>query len=163
MATDVICPDCGGLLGADPEDLRRKCTCNLNDTDHVGEAMGITQVKKVCCVCGKDVTGKKRAKDSRGYWCYDCHKAERAKEKAAEGNKVACHDCGRMVLPTALISYEGDMICGRCKEYRAEKNKYRPSAVGRQHAAYEKRQILLIVLFIALLVAVILLHTFHKL
>jgi hypothetical protein len=163
MATDVICPDCGGLVGPEPGDMRRKCTCNLSDTDHVGESMGMQRVQKLCCVCGKDVTGKKRAKDSRGYWCYDCHKAEREKERAAEGNKVACHDCGRLVLPAALINYDGDKICGRCKEERIERKRFRPSAVGKYHATHEKRQLLLIVGFAILLVIVILLHTFHKL
>ncbi|HTW95608.1 MAG TPA: hypothetical protein VMD30_12475 [Tepidisphaeraceae bacterium] len=161
MATDIICPDCGGLVGADPNDLRRKCTCNLNDTDHVAEPMGMPKVLKICCICGKDVSHEKRAKDSRGYWCYDCHKAERAREKASEGLKVPCHDCGRLVLPVALITFEGDKICGRCKEARAEKKKYRASAVGKHHEMHEKRQFILLALFALLLLLVILGHMYH--
>jgi len=164
MATDVVCPDCGGLVGAEAGDLRRKCTCNLSDTDHVGEPMGLTQqpvARKICCVCGKDVTGQKRAKDSRGYWCYDCHRAERAREKQIEASKVPCHDCGRLVLPAGLTSYEGDMICAPCRQERIDKTKFRPSVTSKYHAAHERRQLLLIVLFAALLIAVILLHHFH--
>jgi len=161
MSTDIICPDCGGLVGADPSDLRRKCTCNLNDTDHVAEALGAPKVQKVCCICGKDVSHEKRAKDSRGYWCYDCHKAERARERAAEAGKVPCHDCGRLVVPKALIAFEGDKICARCKESRQEKKKYRASAVGKEHAVHETRQFVLLGLFGLLLLAVILLHALH--
>jgi hypothetical protein len=99
---EVICPDCGGVIGGDPNGPRPVCQCGMNltmdDTEVEAQpppppasssapaAVSVAgeEKKKICCVCGKDVTHAKRARDARGYWCYECHRADLRKERAAK-------------------------------------------------------------------------------
>lgn len=67
--------------------------------------------KKICVKCGKDLTGKKRLRDSHGYWCVDCHKADVA-DRAPKG--VPCAKCARIVPPDALVELDGEKVCSRC-------------------------------------------------
>src|SRR5436305_1177879 len=62
--------------------------------------------EKLCVNCGKNVSGHRRVKDSRGYLCYACAKAERAAER--EG-KVRCMECRKMIRPEGLVAYNGKM------------------------------------------------------
>ena len=132
----VTCPDCGGIIGiTTPTAQGFPCTCVTRsfgaaprDDEMVEDSRGETGVVdspaaeakplKLCCQCGKDLAGKKRLKDSRGYWCVDCAKKDEADRKAAaEGDR--CPECARVVPPGALVSFENKMICSRCaREHR---------------------------------------------
>src|SRR4051812_10898161 len=104
MAVDLICPDCGGIIGATDTDAegRGPCTClrdngrvNGSSNDLSSDTVSIPvppaaqtpanplissdsatatseSAAKFCIKCGKDVTGHRRVKDSRGYMCYAC-------------------------------------------------------------------------------------------
>ncbi len=124
MSTELICPDCGGVIGGDSTDPGRSCHCwaNKSADGELGggqDASGDTIVEKtdgprakVCCQCGTDLTGKKRLRDSRGYWCYACHKLDKEANKP-KGQR--CADCGRIVAEAALSDFEGRMVCAACR------------------------------------------------
>ena len=127
MATTkhVICPDCGGIIGGTKvTDEGHPCTCyaagsvfepsEVNPPD-AESAAGAGEVEKVCIVCGKDVRGHRRVKDSRGYTCYACAKEQRRQEL---GDTVRCPACDRRVRETTLTNYEGMRICSRCIDER---------------------------------------------
>jgi hypothetical protein len=63
------------------------------------------------------LTGKKRLRDSRGYWCYACHKLDKEANKP-KGER--CDDCGRIVAEAALSEFEGRRICGACRAERKD-------------------------------------------
>ena len=138
MASELICPDCGGVIGAGPDDARFRCVCSGGGAaaDDTEVAVAPPPAAKVCVNCGKDVTGQKRAKDSRGYWCYECHKEDMRKEKGADKPRVRCPDCGRGVPADSLINFDGIPICQKCRAERSEmakeKRRFRPS-VGTKH------------------------------
>jgi hypothetical protein len=67
---------------------------------------------KVCCQCGVDLTGKERLRDSRGYWCMDCHRSDK---KASEPKGIRCPDCGRVVSPGAIVDWDNRKICESCR------------------------------------------------
>src|SRR5580700_9897227 len=110
MSTELICPDCGGVIGADGSEAGRACTCFASSSNssrststeiQPGEENSDTVVDqvetpkaKVCCQCGKDLTGHRRLRDSRGYWCYACHKLDKEANKP-KGEK--CEGCSRIV------------------------------------------------------------------
>jgi len=139
------------------------CTCfveestatNVNDND--ATVSGQEAPVKMCVKCGKDLTGKKRLKDSHGYWCVECHKADVA-EKAPQG--VPCPKCGRIVKQETLVSVDGHNICSRCaREKRALKKagskKYRQ--LDTQHfeqAEKSKLWIMVVVLVVLALFAI---------
>jgi hypothetical protein len=169
MSAVIHCPDCGGVVGAtEVTDAGPPCRC-FNDTlngngppDSSGTQVLEAPVQKVCCRCGKDLTGKKRLRDSEGYWCVDCHRADR-KEHASEG--VKCASCGRVVPEESLSNYDGDRICSRCvKEKRELKKagakKFR-AVDGRRFDAYEKKQVLIVAAILAVLAAIIVLKSMH--
>src|SRR5690242_10035275 len=126
MATKVVCPDCGGIIG-EPSPGETPCTCftmpeqktSKSDTDTFDP---ITRQEKVCVLCGKDVAGHRRLKDSRGYICLACAKAEKAAEKAG---KIRCKFCRKLVKPDGLVPFQGKMICRRCFADFEEKAKFR--------------------------------------
>lgn len=71
---------------------------------------------KICCQCGKDVSGHTRFKDSRGYWCKDCHK-----EDMAAMGEVKCDSCGRSFALERLIDIDGHKYCATCDKERQKK------------------------------------------
>jgi ribosomal protein L34E len=160
MSTELmICPECGGIIGADEaSDQGKPCTCfkTKGDTSVMGKAVSDV---KVCWKCGKDVTGLKRARDSNGYWCYDCHKADKAKN-APQG--VRCAECGRKVAETALIDFEGMLICTKCRDDHAElarhKKKFRAKVGDSAYQAHDRKRLFLMLGFVGVLVLIIVLR-----
>jgi len=69
MPTEIMCPDCGGVIfaaGTDA-DANRACTCGKNvDAATVIAATSGTPAVKMCVNCGADVTQAKRLKDKEG-------------------------------------------------------------------------------------------------
>jgi hypothetical protein len=74
---------------------------------------------KMCCVCGADVHGKVRYKDSDGrYWCATCNEADLQRRQPA-----TCPDCSREMLAGDLQDFKGTMICQPCWEKRRQSAK----------------------------------------
>lgn len=121
MSTVIHCPECGGVVGAKTTtEHGPPCICfteesGVNDT--AADDFAPQKAVKMCVKCGKDLTGRKRLKDSHGYWCVDCHKADVA-EKAPKG--VPCPECKRVVPPESLISVDGVKMCARCVRQKRE-------------------------------------------
>lgn len=158
MATDVICPDCGGIVGATEADAqgRGPCTCfkmessgdtvSMPSSQESSTATAAVAQPKLCIVCGKDVSGHRRIKDSRGYTCYDCAKTQIAQEK--EGT-VRCAECGKRLKPEGLVEYEGIKICKKCFEDHKEiqKKAVKKVAVAQYNQVEKKKVIILAVVF----------------
>lgn len=111
---------------------------------------------RVCCKCGKDLAGKKRYRDSVGYWCEACHYAGNLEKKT---NHVPCDQCGRYVEPDKLTPYENIRICSRClRERQSQSRKIRrPVVLGSEHRAQERRRLVNLVLLAGLLALIIIL------
>jgi hypothetical protein len=169
MSADLICPDCGGALGGESSEGNHPCTCfsnKPNDTPDFsadGQSSGDTFVEKaagavkVCCQCGKDLAGKKRLRDSRGYWCPDCHKTDRAVH-APKGSK--CADCSRVVPDAGLTDYEGLRICAPCRAQRKNLEKVQrrlsPVKTNAYHELDKRKLYGLLAVFAVLLIIIIL-------
>ncbi len=99
----------------------------MSDTDRIGDSAGEhrtalssdssamgTTVNKVCCMCGVDLHGRTRYKDSSGrYWCPTCNEKDRlAKEPAT------CPDCNQSMTRADLVDFKGTAVCQSCWEKR---------------------------------------------
>jgi DNA-directed RNA polymerase subunit RPC12/RpoP len=122
VSTNLICPDCGGVIGsAEPGVAVCTCFAKPEESFDVGEhsserslsdTEAVAELTKRCFKCGANVAGHRRFKDSRGYLCVECNRKEMEAEK--EGT-AACAECGRRVKPTGLVEFRGLMICKLCK------------------------------------------------
>jgi DNA-directed RNA polymerase subunit RPC12/RpoP len=173
MSTSIICPDCGGIVGATertPEGV--PCTCfqsyQVKDSPapaHEEEDAAKTHLldaptrkQKICCMCGKDVSGKKRLRDSLGYWCMDCHRADQKKRKPVG---IPCPKCGRIVKPETIVVEDNQKMCSRC--YRELLDERRPGAKrfrAISFKAYDQQErirlLILFGIFFALLLIILL-------
>ena len=157
MSTTVVCPDCGGIIGGKIGDGQKPCICDMPPDSGPIPGMPEPVTKpKTCCRCGKDVAGKKRFKDSLGYWCEACHFAEKREEHT---DHVPCDSCGRYVEPRKLVDYEGIKICSRCIRERKDLGKKlrRPVVFGQAHREQDKRTILIMTGVVVLLLLIIVL------
>lgn len=77
----------------------------------------LPSVRKLCAVCGGDVTHSKRVRDDVGeYYCHDCW-AERLAARGEEPGYV-CNTC-RGLFPSDRVYQDGDdIICMRCFQQR---------------------------------------------
>jgi hypothetical protein len=75
-----------------------------------------TPAGKACCVCGTDLSGRTRFKDSQGrYWCPTCNEKDQlAKEPAA------CPDCNAQMTRADLVEFKGVPVCKECWEKRRQ-------------------------------------------
>ena len=149
MSDLIRCPDCGGIVGAkEATDEGPPCTCfgqpgyKSEDENSGTQVMPAQSAAKVCCMCGKDLAGKKRFKDSRGYWCPECSEDD-AKSKEEKG--TPCEQCGRKVPPNSMTSVDGKMLCVRCvreqRELRAPGNKKYRVVNDRAYKEDEKKKL----------------------
>ncbi|MGA3066555.1 MAG: hypothetical protein ABSF29_06880 [Tepidisphaeraceae bacterium] len=174
----LICPDCGGLIGAtETTDQGKPCVCfkqgsykkaaAANAEEGAGgdtSVMGQVVARgKVCCQCGVDLTGKKRLRDSLGYWCVDCHR----KDQAANAPKgVRCADCARVVPEAALTEYDGIRLCPKCLEDRkaAARRERKFGKVDDKHYQEEdRRRVIVFAIIFAILLLIIILQKLHVL
>lgn len=98
--------------------------------------------RKQCCNCGKDVTGRKRLKDSEGrYWCPDCgkkdEKQKRVARKREEAVKSVCGMCGKDVAVQNLLNYDNRFICQSCYKEQKELEKKTEARIGRINNAFK--------------------------
>ncbi len=171
MATKLLCPDCGGIIGeASPGEAA--CTCFPDTAEQSENAKSDTaaldsfltkpvkrgeQLKR-CIVCGKNLNGHRRVKDSRGYTCYSCAKDERAGER--EG-RIACKECRRLMKPGGLVAHEGKMICRKCWSEHQEKAQFKRKVSERNYKEHEWRSVIVLAVILAVLGALIL-YSFFK-
>jgi hypothetical protein len=166
MSNGATCPECGGVIGGDPKGTRPACTCSANLTmdDTQVEAQPVAEASqaatatvaapppgaKICCQCGKDVTHAKRAKDARGYWCYECHRADLRRERAAKP-RARCPQCGRLVPAESIAVYHGETMCAKCRIEQEElpnhlKAKYKNKPMDDPQEVVKKQKKTIIVL-----------------
>lgn len=157
MAEDLICPDCGGVIGGSGVDSegRSPCSCykeavvtktqsdereDSSDTVSLPSqpAAGGDTSPKLCFACGKNVSGHRRVKDSRGYMCYDCAKAEVKQEKAGT---IPCADCKKRLKEGGLVMYKGRRICKTCHGHLSELDRKSRKVATKEIDEYEKRNI----------------------
>lgn len=179
MPAKLICPECGGVIGELTRDTDTPCTClrgARTDNDAYRQAAAAApghdaaprdaaptddapeagESAKVCRICGKSVTGKKRYKDTLGYWCVDCHKKEKKQRTAGQER---CTGCGRMFPRERLLDSGADVLCRTCNRDRIAKQRemIRSAEKGHIHTTHEKRQLLILLGIVVLLVLIILL------
>ena len=166
MPTDLICPECGGVIGATKRtEAGPPCTCIKIETfspssDTVDESPAADEARsakpKTCCKCGRDLTGHRRFKDSVGYWCKDCHRVDKARTKAGEAK---CAECGHPKPINSLQEYEGRRICVACKRELVERHKREVNKMysKRVHHEHEKGRLLVLAAIVVVLVLIILL------
>lgn len=161
MSDQVICPDCGGVIGASETDGVKVCHCRPVDyhpdpklADQTESQLRSQQAlipvaEKICRICGKDLSGHRRLKDRYGYICLDC---DRKEKQAAEQGLVSCGECGKKLKPEGLIDYHGTRICRKCFADHQEVSKFKaPPPKLDQHDAYEKKRLYILLVIAAVL------------
>lgn len=162
MSTLMICTRCGGVIGGGAGS-GRPCTCSrggvatatattaASSSDSLGSVAGVVGVaagRKVCCICGADVTNQRRMKDSATgrYWCYDCGAADQLRKHA--GVLMTCADCRKQFPPVQMVRPDKNdahvYVCAQCAAIRAGKE-HAPGQVAGSAAQTKKDQIKLII------------------
>jgi hypothetical protein len=186
MAVDLICPDCGGIIGGGVDaDGRGPCTCARNismnggprddssDTVSIpaqpktesgdnlltGSAAPAESAKR-CIKCGKDVTGHRRVKDSRGYMCYACAKAEIHEEKAGT---IPCATCKRRIKEAGLVEYKGRRICKICLDHEKEVDRRNKKVATEAIDEHEKRNVIILAIIFGVLAIIVIMQTIRYL
>ncbi len=159
MAVDVICPDCGGVIGTPLRAGTYVCHCNTATQVQTTQAAPPPPKEKVCCQCGKDLRGHRRFKDSLGYWCIDCHRQDK-NLVAPQG--APCDGCGRIVEEEKLNEYGQLKICSRClAERRQSQKRIKPVVIGKEHRYLEYARLIWLSGILLILVGIILLRRFN--
>jgi hypothetical protein len=135
MSTLLICSQCGGVIGGSGAN-GRPCMCSrvsgsaLKAPATAGDSSlsgsGGVAVQKQCCVCGIDVTNRKRMKDSHTgrYWCYDCGVANRS--RTGSGMAMTCASCKKSFQPVHIVRSPKNpdvWVCQECAEAQSGKKK----------------------------------------
>jgi hypothetical protein len=170
MIGELLCPDCGGVVGAtETTEAGPPCRCFVKDPadqDRAGDTVSDSAppvdapVVKLCRICGKDVAGQKRVRDHLGYYCVECAKEQELKEHQG---RVRCRVCGHLVKPESLTPYEGTKMCPRCHNERIEAKKQQIKRMGFKGARTreEIRQLRNLLIIIGVLGVVMLYGAWH--
>jgi len=104
---------------------------------------------KLCRVCGKNLAGHRRLKDSLGYICRECAKSEQDPDDAT---RRPCPECERMIKPAGFVPYNGKHICRKCFADHMELDKYKKAAPSAAiFVKQEKKNLGRLLLFAAIL------------
>lgn len=134
MSDEVICPECGGVIGGTPDGDVKVCRCHTADYHPDAKLAAAAEaqakarqetmptVEKICRMCGKNLSGHRRLKDKHGYICLACAQDEKDAEAAG---LVSCGECGRRLKPAGLIDYHGTKICRKCFADHQEISKFK--------------------------------------
>jgi hypothetical protein len=158
MATLLICPECGGVRGAtETTEAGRPCTCS--NPSPSGTVYGAVPGSKICCICGADVTGKRRYKDREGrYFCPDCNMLDAERKEAAPPPPSVCGECQKTFPREELAEENGQLICEPCrteKIAREKRERARIAAAEAEAELMEKRKKVLIAVSIAMAVLLV--------
>ena len=96
-----------------------------------------TGPEKRCRVCGKDLAGHRRIKDSLGYICRECAKAE---APPTDPDRRPCPECERLIKPGGFVPYNGKHICRRCFADHMELDKYKKAAPSASAFVHQEKQ-----------------------
>jgi hypothetical protein len=167
MSDGLICPDCGGVIGASEHAGVKVCHCAAErfrideklareaEAKVAAEAAAPAVVEKKCRVCHRNLSGHRRIKDHDGYICLACAKQEQ-EDKAA--GLVSCAECSRKLKPAGLIDYHGMRICRRCFADHQDLSKFKaPPPKLDQHDKHEKKRmkVLLIITLVLGLISLL--------
>jgi hypothetical protein len=158
MDTELVCPDCGKYIAAEGEveDLAR-CRCAEPTPRSVGSSVRAPEIRhqppaqdtKICHVCGENVTGRQRYRDSIGrYWCADCREADERK------NESRCPDCGKLFPPDRLFEFQLTRVCKSC--YRTRINETASKITRMGHDAMHRREEISRIKWMSIVLAVLL-------
>jgi hypothetical protein len=95
-----------------------------------------TTKEKKCYVCGADLTGRVRFKDSAGhYWCKDCTSQDKKKRE----EETRCPDCGRVFPEEKLVYFQTEKVCSSCFREREKvlEKKIKKAAAEKIHQKAE--------------------------
>lgn len=179
MSEDLICPDCGGVIGGTGVDTsgRGPCKCYVeavatqtrrdededkedsSDTVSIPSQPAGDTSPKLCITCGKNVSGHRRVKDSRGYMCYECAKTEVKAEKAGT---IPCGQCGRRMKEAGLSPYKGKMICKSCLDHHREIDFKNRKVATKEIDEYEKRNVIILAVVFGVLTLIVLWQTLKR-
>ena len=147
----VICPDCGGVIGATAAtEHGQPCICYQTATSvTTGKSTTADTSRKVCVSCGKDVTHAKRAKDSLGYWCFECHAKDKLRQKPTG---TPCPGCGRLVKDSALVEVDGRRVCVLCREAERQDKARKARVSGAPTKEFKREEIRNLYIMVAVLI-----------
>lgn len=156
--TKITCPECGGVLGT-PGPGEVICTCPLapapslieDGEDEKSDTVAMSApvapetpvAQKPCALCGRELAGHRRYRDSRGYICRACMKAE---EEDKIAGRVACPLCKRKVREAGIVMHAGQKMCRSCFLNIKESKKVLVHKVASKHFEIQERQSLLVLL-----------------
>jgi hypothetical protein len=119
----------------------------------VSPAGGGAAKAKICCVCGVDLKGKTRFKDSDGkYWCYECGMADSMRK-----HPVPCPDCKRSFMQGDMGEFKGVWVCKEClvkRQQAFKRDQARKAAAEeeeRRLEAAQRRKMMIIVVVVGVL------------
>ena|SRR5688572_16927039 len=114
---------------------------------NAGAASSPSGVEKVCCSCGKNVSGQKRFKDAMGrYWCYDCGVEDHIAKHPEDG--IACATCGGKFAPSKLVQFDDEVYCEPCvakKKLQKKRDEARIAAAAEEARQQEKRRKMMLI------------------
>lgn len=128
-----------------------------------GDAPSAVPGEKVCCVCGADVSGKKRMKDATGrYWCYGCGLEDSVRKHPEQA--MECPECHEKFSPGKLVDFDGRKVCEPCDtklklaKKRAEA-RIAAAAEEARHQEARKKQIMIGVGIVGVIIVLWILST----
>jgi DNA-directed RNA polymerase subunit RPC12/RpoP len=102
-----------------------------------------TPAVKPCAVCGRELAGHRRYKDSRGYVCPQCMKQE---EEDKIAGKVSCPRCKRKVREAGIVTFNGRKMCRSCQISLQESKQVMVHKVAAKHYESQERRTVFILL-----------------
>jgi hypothetical protein len=103
--------------------------------------------EKLCCHCGKSVSGQKRFKDAQGrYWCYECGVEDHVRKHPEDG--IACATCNGKFAPSQLSEIDDEVYCEPCAaklKLQKKREQARIHAAEEEARAAQKRHKLMLI------------------
>jgi hypothetical protein len=117
---------------------------------------------KPCALCGRELAGHRRYRDSRGYICPQCAKSE---EEDRVAGLVTCPQCRKKLKKAGLVTHAGRTMCRRCQLDLQESKKVLVHKIASKHFDLHERRTLIvlvgILLFLLIFMILSLLKTHH--
>lgn len=117
MALSVTCTNCRAVTAVPDDAAGTNVRCATCGAALAVRAAAAAPPRKVCCVCGTDVSGRKRTKDARGrYFCEACWAEQVRAGRAApvEPLDTVCTVCGVLAGPREYVTVDNRDVCKSC-------------------------------------------------